>query len=918
MRLIILTLAVAATTASAGGKPALAHYLAQRPAGFVEQSVLSATPSPSPFPRGLTLTTSDGTVVTDATVWSNYALAEPAWARASDVSFALGSGANYAMVDWGGIAEYACQGSLIAEKLLALGTSAQRGLVAGWLYTLPLAASGQAWEAQNSQWHVATQGAWESSPEALMMLRLGVAHGAVPAYAFALAPDRLVCASRDGGKTYALASSVAQPGLDDSACTEAPELLLARSPLPATDAQQTPAFFVDTPSAPFSGPGGGLDNAGRLLTEALVLRSGGGDVTHLSLPLLPRARGAEMSWPAIVTVYDAETSAVVATSQLPPSGASTAAWYSFPCSVRSGARLVVVLAADNVAPAGVKQSDSWFLGASWLSNANPGTGGGASQGTYGSSPEWLRAEAGTALVPASVPTAAAAVSHELRRVQVAAAADAPLGVSLAQSAALLLSFVLALSSQVPTRAAGGYDVFVIPDAQFRGSLEDGVNSGCSYYDLLRIGFASSYINLRALQALEAYRELQAAALLPGSCANDAFGVDNAHSLDPTPTAPCYSSASTASAADSLRSAIGNRFSSAGGDYVDWFGCASMSITHGNVSACGLQDVTQGVLPSGTPLNVVATTFLPTLALAAKLRVPAGGTDVNATLNAFAAARDAARGGTMYGPGWFHNALRGVEGAVGGSRSLISQHDWRLVDQEGFAIHSANETGDWQLYNPEFVRATGINGYGQFEAQAENGGRFFSTTAFVWEGAGGPYTQLFADWSRLVASVDAVGAQIAANDTTTPLLPHDRAFLSSPTSSDASGIVNLLCTAVREQFHFPNITDRWGERLCAYYQDVAWALPENGVALVSAAKALFGVHVRADGTLAVNGGPPVHVTAATRPWNADGPLPAGWPTEIVRAQLVGLAVGTAPPVNVTCIAEPGKLACAMAVTASSRT
>ncbi len=51
---------------------------------------------------------------------------------------------------------------------------------------------------------------------------------------------------------------------------------------------------------------------------------------------------------------------------------------------------------------------------------------------------------------------------------------------------------------------GGYDVFVIPDPLFRGSLEDNVASGCSYYDLLRIGFASAYLNMRVLESVQVY------------------------------------------------------------------------------------------------------------------------------------------------------------------------------------------------------------------------------------------------------------------------------------------------------------------------------------------------------------------------------------------------------------------------------
>lgn len=57
-----------------------------------------------------------------------------------------------------------------------------------------------------------------------------------------------------------------------------------------------------------------------------------------------------------------------------------------------------------------------------------------------------------------------------------------------------------------------------------GTLEDGVATGNSYYDLLRMGFASSYMNLRGLEAVMAYAELQAAGFVPSECpSGSSFG-----------------------------------------------------------------------------------------------------------------------------------------------------------------------------------------------------------------------------------------------------------------------------------------------------------------------------------------------------------------------------------------------------------
>lgn len=243
------------------------------------------------------------------------------------------------------------------------------------------------------------------------------------------------------------------------------------------------------------------------------------------------------------------------------------------------------------------------------------------------------------------PDLPSAVGVELARVR-GLAPGAPLGVSLADTAAWLLAYCLALSSQVPTQAPGGYDVFVIPDGLFSGALQDGVVSGCSYYDLLRIGFASSYISLRVLEGVLGYQELQAAGLVPSTCpsATSSVGVDNAHALTGG-RVPCYSSADVAGIAATVRAAIGNRFGDPGpapGAWLDWLGCPGLSPSLGasNVTACGLQEVHNGTVPHGVPLTPVATGFLPTAALAAKLGVPLGGA-VARTDAVLAAARDAA-------------------------------------------------------------------------------------------------------------------------------------------------------------------------------------------------------------------------------------------------------------------------------------
>lgn len=883
--------------------------------------VSPAPPPPTDSLRGTRVTLTSGQSLNDSYAWSAWALAEPPWSHEQYVSYKLGYPGKYAMRDWGGIAEYACQGALIVDKLLCFGGDAERAMVRSWLLTMPISASGFSWEAQNSQWHVSRQGAWESSAEALMMLRLGVAHGAASS-AFGTAPERLVCVSRDGGATFVVAGSgVAQPGLPAAACSVAPSTLLSALPLTGAGGVggcASAQLFTDVPSAIFPGPSAGRDNGGRVLVQALSLEAGDGGVTHVSLALDPLTVGVA-AWPTSVTIFSVATGAAVAAASVPAGGAPKGAWtiVSTLTPLPAGLYLIVLSADANDAP-GARPQDSWFTGARWVTNACPFTAGGASQATYGDSPLWLRNATADAasprLVSASIKTVAAATALEIARVSSAASAGVPLGVSLADTAARLLSHVLALSSLTPTRAPGRYDVFVIPDAAFRGSLEDGVNSACSYYDLLRIGFASSYIALRALEAVESYAELQAGGFVPATCAPpaaSAFGVDNARALDGGALPPCYTAADVLAAADAIRTAIGVRFINAStGSMVDWFGCAAMGTTGGDTTACALADVASGGAPAGSPLNTVSTGFLPSLALAAKLGVPAGGVDVNVTRRAFNDARDAARDRPYAGPGWFLNSVRGLEDVAGGSRSLIVHGDWKLTDADGFAVHSESETGDWHLFSPSFIAGGGAHGYGQYGAQAENGGRFFSTTAFVFDGGGGqPYAEFFDDWSRAVSSVTAVGRQIEGNDTSTPLLPNDPNFLSTPVNDS---IIFALCDRIRVQVGYPNVTDQWGARFCDVYEDLPWALPENGVFLVAAARAFVGLRVRVGASLEVNGVETV-VAAGMAPWKADAALPGGWPAAVARVEVWNVVVDAARA-NVTCDASAAWLNCTVMMSA----
>lgn len=65
-----------------------------------------------------------GAEIDSTPVWSDYSLAEPSWARAGTQAFSLSDKGDFTNKMWG-IGDYATQGSLIAEKLVSLGGSAE-------------------------------------------------------------------------------------------------------------------------------------------------------------------------------------------------------------------------------------------------------------------------------------------------------------------------------------------------------------------------------------------------------------------------------------------------------------------------------------------------------------------------------------------------------------------------------------------------------------------------------------------------------------------------------------------------------------------------------------------------------------------------------------------------------------------------
>jgi hypothetical protein len=818
-------------------------------------SVLAVAP-----PAGVVVTQTGGSVIDGSGVYSDWGLAQAHWAHGLE-AYSLTDKGDVANAEWG-IADYATQGSLIGEKLVSQGGASQRALVRSWLLKLPVQKDGKAWGTEEGPYHMGGQGALEGNAEAILLARAHAAHSGEAAV-FTSVPERLVCYVPAGSTTPVLANAAAQAGLDSAACGVSPGALPAAYP--------SAQLYPEWPAAPgtvvtqfFT-----LAADGKANTESLTIPA---PFTSLSLALTPQGGGAP--WATTVLVADAATGAVVGRTTV--TGGNFAAWTSVPVSsgggpapAPAGTYIVLVYANDKPSPPAVGEG-AGFTQLGWLTNAFPSSPGGSGQMTY--------ANSSATLVPADA---------------------APQ--TLAQRLAAVMQWQLN-ASLLPDGSA--YDVLVVRDPRYRGTGDVGVNSASSYYDLYRMGFAGAYISLRYLESLVAYADMQAAGLLPSDCGT---GVPQ----------PCVPAATISAATTQVRAAIGTRFGVPGtGAFVSWVSCNCTDAATG-LLACDVRGIVNGSVGGGGSgggggirgsgsgarvgpgypgasqacgdaaggMAVVDLHFLPAQARAVTLGVaPAGDTAADVS-GAYAAMVSALR----LTDGQFRTNGRGFEDPAVGPRLWLAFDRWKYTDSNGFAVREAQQTGDWHIFSP----AAGGDGNGNFGLQEENGGALLSTNVFVFEAAAdaapGSSLGLFADFRAEVVNIAAIGAQLAAHNTSTPLLPGNRPFLRVPMTSP---LIRQLCENPRGGAGTP---DWWGELECGYYKTVTFDLPEDGLTLYSYAKGALGLRVAASGALSV-GRPP---TPLPVPGSVTIAVPAGWDAAAVAGIAVnGLNAGILRNVSVT--------------------
>lgn len=774
---------------------------------------------------------SDGAYIDSAVAINAYTYANSTISGQKS-SFSVSDDGTFARISWG-ISDYATQGSFIAEKACALAPpgasyNAHQIMVRNWLLKLPLTPDGRAFGTEGGELHMGGQGAYEGTAEVLLMARAYLAHTG-DVLSFEWVPERLVCWT-DANGVVRLAG-VGHPGLDDSACSASPSSFLAHG---------VNQFMPEGPIAPSAVTFGNSTVKTTIYAHAKAL------VQYITL---------EAAWSAVsvaVTVagtgvgsmqamiVDSSTGKVVYSQPVPPQITTTWLTMALPPGTTApagGYSIQLVPAAENSTPGSA-------FALQWITDARPTQPGKSSYYTY------LAADYSTA-VPSLPPV-----------------------YTLGQQLSRALNWQLALMATGPS----SYDILVIREAAYRGSAEAAVNSGSSYYDLLRMGFAASYINLRVLESMVAYSEMV-----------------NASAVPPVP--------GLQSIMEQVATAIGDRFGdSAKGTFVAWYGC---TCTQGGNSTCLLS----GIHPGSTDpcLQSFDIGFIPGQALAVKLGVVAGpssGGSYTATVAALAQMRDLAR----YGGGQFRTNVISIESVT--PLAWLAADRWNDKDANGYAVREWNQTGDWMMFNT----SSGADGNGNYGLQEENGGRLLSTSAFVFEtGNGGgsqptvgvmsssPYAEITQDWADFVEVVTNITLQLEAGDYNEPLLPYSNPPMTRTRMVNGS-LPQHLCAVPRGEGSLTK-KDLFGYAWCDYYKTVSFDLPEAGLALYSFVKGLLGLYVRADGTLLIAGQP-----LPTPTGSLTVPVPPGWPATTQTVSVIGLNVGKSQAITLFCAAQGSELMC----------
>lgn len=395
-------------------------------------------------------------------------------------------------------------------------------------------------------------------------------------------------------------------------------------------------------------------------------------------------------------------------------------------------------------------------------------------------------------------------------------------------------------AQRPTGAKG---IYIIDDARYRGTAEQGV-AASNYYDIIKAGFKDAYTNLRFLESLDAWADLAEAQIVAPLDGNVRGQVE----------------------ADFV-----NHFVQPGGRLESWVGCSKVG-TDGR-SHCS-PDATGDAWHHPYDLGM-----MPSQALAARLvHIDPRPADANASM------RDCARDQ----PGLFRTNLVAVEDVE--VRLWEQQEKWLFLTPSGRAEHTSYQTDDWHIFDAPY------NGYGNYRYQEENGGYLLSTTAFMLQA--GPYPKMLSDWQGLSTRLDEIFNHLErwrANGGHLPvsMLAHAPEYLRKRVTDPT---VYTLCRGKRTPENGEIPLDIFGEEECKYYKSVSYHLPEAGEYLYALVEGLLRLEVRPTGAVLVYGQPLTVGSERTLDLAALGV--GGIPPELTTLEITKLNV-QGRPMNLTC-------------------
>eukprot|EP01047_Picozoa_sp_COSAG01_P065978 COSAG01_NODE_9016_length_2581_cov_71.843272_2_plen_484_part_00 len=274
-----------------------------------------------------------------------------------------------------GIMEYGCQGSMVAQKLLAysLGfanVSAGCGLdgfrtIRQQLLATPQCPDGKSFAGEDHEFHRGYAGSFEATAEMILTARTFYAHTADRAV-FLLNPERLLCVTPSGGDTAILVGAAKQ-GLKNTVCSESPLAMVARLPHVFSDNTNAPTAVTQTTHLTAHGKA--------LLALNVSIKTA---FTSIKLPLIQRGKSM---WPFTVTITREDATPFVAQVCQKAFNASfnRKTWLSVSCgkTFAAGRYTIEVRPQLQSKADGMNPKDSYVFSVGWLTNARPKTSGSA-------------------------------------------------------------------------------------------------------------------------------------------------------------------------------------------------------------------------------------------------------------------------------------------------------------------------------------------------------------------------------------------------------------------------------------------------------------------------------------------------------------------------------------------------------------